>query len=360
MESLTPLILIVDDEHANQFLLNGLLHAHGYRTLLASDGEECLNTLKSEIPDLILLDIMMPKITGIEVLKIIMQSNTLKRIPVLMVSAKTTSPDIREALEIGAIDYIKKPFDELELLARVKAGVRLKQKEEKLRELIRQREEFVKIISHDLRSPFTAIHGLAEILMDEKNLTPDQKESLEQIINSVEFSQNYFNKLLNWTKLTESDIELTTTHVNLAKLINSSILYHRNKASEKHIHLVNEVDPGLTIMADDIFFRQTIGNLISNAIKFTKKEGEVVCYSEENESGTDIVVSDNGIGMSESLKTEILSGKPIIHSGRGTFGERGTGLGLGICRKILDAHGYGFTCSANTKGGSDFIISIPG
>ena len=102
-----PVILIVDDEHANQFLLEGLLNAHGYDTLTASDGEECMEILKTNLPDLILLDIMMPRMTGVEVLKLLIHSDKLKHIPVLMVSAKTTTADIKESLEIGAIDYIK-------------------------------------------------------------------------------------------------------------------------------------------------------------------------------------------------------------------------------------------------------------
>lgn len=179
-----PVILVVDDEPANQFLLEGLLNANHYEPLVASHGAECLAMLEESSPDLILLDIMMPKMTGIEVLERIMKSDRLKTIPVIMVSAKTASADIQEALNLGAIDYIKKPFDEMELLARVKVGVRLKQNEDGLREMIQQRDEFVKIISHDLRSPFSAIHGFAELLAQSDNLSDNQRRSLDYIRNN--------------------------------------------------------------------------------------------------------------------------------------------------------------------------------
>ena len=194
----TNKILIVDDEHANQFLIDGLLSENGYSTMIATDGEECIKLLENDIPDLILLDIMMPRMSGIQVLEKINNHPVWKEIPVIMISAKTASTDIQEALGMGAMDYIKKPFEEMELLARVKVGIRLKTKEDHLRDMIKQKEEFVRIISHDLRSPFLAINGFAELIVNDDNLVPEQKESLSKIIESVNYSQDYFNRLLNW------------------------------------------------------------------------------------------------------------------------------------------------------------------
>lgn len=353
-----PIVLIVDDEHANQFLLEGLLNEHGYDTLTASDGEECIKILKTTQPDLILLDIMMPKMTGVEVLKIIMQSDELMQIPVLMVSAKTTTADIKESLELGAIDYIKKPFDELELLSRVKVGIRLKFKEDHLREMIKQREDFVKIISHDLRSPFTAINGFAELLLKADNLSEKQKNSLNYIIESVEFSNDYFNKLLSWTMLDSDDLKLNLTEKNIAVVFDSVFRVFGNKAKEKQIQMINEVDSQLTKKVDVTFFRQVVANLISNAIKFSNHNGRIKCSSREKDNSIELIISDNGIGITEELEQQNLFHDEFRKSRRGTKGEKGTGIGLSICKKILDAHGFGISYNKGKNGGSDFIITL--
>jgi two-component system sensor histidine kinase/response regulator len=355
---INPLILIVDDEHANQFLLEGLLTANGYRTICSNNGEECLEILSHTRPELILLDIMMPKMTGIEVLKKVTTSEELKNIPVLIVSAKTGTTDIKEALELGAIDYVRKPFDEIELLARVKVGVRLKQNEDNLREMIAQRDTFVQLISHDLRSPFTAIYGLAEILMNDENLTNDQKESIGYIIDSVEFSQDYFNKLLSWTKLEHHEIGLDKKEFSICILFEKVIKLYEKKAGEKGIKIKNTIDPLIKILIDDTFFKQAIGNLIGNALKYTPPGGTIRCFNEQSDKSIVIVISDNGIGMPDDMTNEKLFQSSIVESRRGTKGEKGTGIGLGICKKILDAHKFNLNFRRNQEGGTDFTIVL--
>jgi two-component system, sensor histidine kinase and response regulator len=354
-----PVILIVDDERSNQFLLEGLLGAHGYKTIVAGNGIECMQMLNTQQVDLILLDIMMPKMTGIEALEIITASDNLKHIPVLILSAKTSTNDIEIALGKGAIDYIRKPFDEIELLSRVKVGIRLKQNEDHLREMIRQREELVGIVSHDLRSPFAAINGFAELIIGDKNLTKEQKESLSFIIDSVTFSQDYFNKLLSWSKLEHQNILLALTPVSISKVINVANRIFEAKAVAKEIKLINEVDEKIIVNIDNTYFRQVVGNLISNAIKFTNRKGKVRCFSAFTDAGIEIIISDTGIGMPADLTPETLFASNILKSRRGTVGEKGTGLGISICKKIVDAHRFHLNYRRNSEGGTDFVIGIP-
>lgn len=353
-----PTILIVDDEHANQFLLEGLLNAHGYDTLTAGDGEECMEVLKSRLPDLILLDIMMPRMTGVEVLKLLIRSDEYKHIPVLMVSAKTTTADIKESLELGAIDYIKKPFDELELLSRVKVGIRLKFKEDHLREMIKQRDDFVKIISHDLRSPFTAINGFAELLLKADNLTEKQKSSLGYIIESVEYSDDYFNKLLSWTMLDSEDLTLNLAEENISEMADSVFRIFEHKARDKQIQMINNVDKSLVKAVDVTFFRQVIANLVSNAIKYSNPNGTVSCSSRQTDKNISLIISDNGIGIPEDLREHDLFQDKYRKSRKGTKGEKGTGIGLSICKIILDAHGFSIEYQPGEKEGTDFIITL--
>lgn len=351
-------ILIVDDEHANQFLLEGLLQANGYETLCASDGEEGLQMLEQGSIQLVLLDIMMPKMNGIEVLRVLQQKEEKEKVPVIMVSAKSDTQDVQKSLELGAIDYIRKPFDEVELLARVKVGLRIKHYEDTLHEMLSQRNDFIKIISHDLRSPFTAISGFAELLLRGKNLTESQKESIGYIIDSIEFSNDYFNKLLSWTMLDSSDIILSLEKCSLHELIDYAFRIFKQKAEVKTIRLINNVPADFNIKADKTFFRQIIANLISNAVKFTPEGGQVVCDLSAESEGTKICISDTGIGMPEGITNENLFNGNTRKSLPGTRGEKGTGFGLRICRKLLDAHKMDFYFERLATSGTRFVIGL--
>lgn len=140
-------ILVVDDEPANIFLLEGILTENGYKVSTAINGKDALKII-SEIPqDTILLDIMMPEMTGIEVLEKIVSIKNIRDIPVIIVSAKTEVEDVKIALDKGAIDYIKKPIDEIDLLARVRVALRLKDREDKIKRLVKLKDEFIGILA---------------------------------------------------------------------------------------------------------------------------------------------------------------------------------------------------------------------
>jgi len=139
-------ILVVDDEPTNIFVLDGLLSANNFNVITASNGKKALELIKTEKPDLVLLDIMMPEMSGIEVLQRIINDPETNELPVLMVSAKTDSEVIETAMNIGAIDYIPKPFVDIELLARVRSGLRLKKNIDHLKELIESKSNFIRTV----------------------------------------------------------------------------------------------------------------------------------------------------------------------------------------------------------------------
>lgn len=349
-------ILIVDDEIANQFLFEGLLSEHGYSTLFASSGTECLEMLKNNVPQLILLDVMMPNMNGMALLEILKKDENWKYIPVIMVSAKISSSDVEEALEKGAVDYIRKPFDEMELIARVRSGIRLKEYQDKLRGMVNLRNDFVKIISHDLRNPFTTIQGFAEKLLEAENLTDKQRLSLEYIIKTVEFSDDYFDKLLSWTLIHHGNFKLEFAEQDLAELIEGILHQQLDKVREKELKLKNELTPGIKLSLDPTFFRQAVTNLLSNAIKFTPRYGRIKFSVSRDDSGLALIISDSGVGMPAGFNIGILDKDSIVSSRKGTDGEMGTGIGLGICKKILDAHNFRLDFAGNMMGGTDSRI----
>ncbi|MBN2348939.1 MAG: hybrid sensor histidine kinase/response regulator [Bacteroidales bacterium] len=354
-------ILIVDDEPANIFFLENLLLNEGYKVTTASSGRECIRVLSNFIPDVILLDIMMPEMDGLDVLDNIMHDSRLKEIPVIMVTAKTESLDVEQALDKGAMEYIKKPIDEIELLARIRASLRIKKQEDHLKDLVKSKEEFIKIISQDLRTPFTSISGYAEMLYYDAalatTLDKEHKDFLKFIIDTSNNVVSYFNKLLNWTNIEAKEINLKITPSKLSRIVNASRIILQKEISEKELSVVSEIDDNFTVNIDETYFGQVVRNLLSNAVKYTSKGGKIRIFIRTQNTQTQLVISDNGVGIRNITPEEMFS-KKINKSTRGTQGETGTGIGLGICKKIIDAHGFQITFKSEIAEGTDVIITL--
>ena len=353
-------ILVVDDEPANVFILEDLLTAEGYRVETAENGTACLESLKTVPADIILLDIMMPGMSGIEVLEVLMKDNALKHIPVIMVTAKTQSEDVEEAMDKGAFEYIKKPINDVELLARVRASLRFKKQEDRLRELLKSKQDFINIISQNLRAPFSSISGFAEMVYYDKELEKylqnEHRDFLKYIIDTSRQTAEYFNKLLNWTNLGASEIVLEWKDTDLCKLVNAASLIFEEHISKKKITFSNQVKEGFMINLDPIYFSQVLRNLISNAIKFTSVGGNINVRTTTDNNRVSIIIADTGMGIRLDTPEELFT-RSINQSARGTTGETGSGLGLGICKKIIDAHGFTIQIKTELNEGTEFIIS---
>ena len=352
-------ILIVDDEPTNIFVLEGVLTANNFNVIVATNGKQALQMVKSEKPDIVMLDIMMPEISGIEVLKILMADNETAELPVLMVSAKTDAEDIELAMNIGAIDYIAKPFNDIELLARVRSAIRLKKQMDKLKELNESKSNFIRVVSHDLRTPFASITGFADILLNDpdlkKKMTSEHKEFLQYIIETSHYLINYFNKLLNWSKLESSIIELKRSDVPLSILIDTTQMIFQKDFDKKNIKFTRELESNIIINVDATYFNQVINNLVGNAIKYTPENGSITIKASTSNAKTVIEITDTGQGI-EGITANELFNRPYHATTLGTQDEKGTGLGLFICKKIIDAHDYEINFVSEPNKGTTFII----
>jgi two-component system sensor histidine kinase/response regulator len=353
-------VLVVDDESANIFYLEGLLTEEDYHTITAENGKEALIKLDENAIDLILLDIMMPEMSGLEVLDNVLANDKTKDIPVIMVTAKTEAQDVEEAMNKGAVDYIKKPFNDLELLARTKTAIKLKKQEDKLRQMVESKEQFIRTVSHDLRTPFTSISEFANILLNDeemqKRLSDENREILQLINQSTEYLVNYFNKLLNWARSESKNFELKISEIDLNKLVNTSYLIFKDKLNKKNIAFETNIPEGLKLQADETFFNQVISNLIGNAVKYTPEGGTIKITAIEEDNNVTIKVADTGIGITD-VSPEELFGQAYHTSTPGTNKEKGTGLGLHICKNILDAHSFSITFESEKDKGTTFIIN---
>lgn len=354
-------ILVVDDEPANIFLLEGLLSELGYQVQTAMNGPEALQWLEKQLPDAILLDVMMPGMSGIDVLEALQQKEETREIPVLMVTAKTGPEDVEEALKKGAQDYIKKPVNETELLARLKTALRIKNQADTLRNMLRSKEEFIRIVAHDLRTPLATISGFAEmILMTFSGNEPQSEEIknyLQIIVETTNNISEYFNKLLSWANLGSRGIVLSREEIPVSRLLNTTALMFRKKAEEKRLTIQVDIKNEFLLSADITFMSQVLNNLVGNAIKFTPDGGTITVQALEENGKHYISVKDTGVGM-EQADPEVFFKEEFHKSTRGTRGEKGSGVGLRICKMILDAHGYGITFRSEKGKGTEFIISI--
>lgn len=350
-------ILVVDDEPVNIFFLEGVLSAEGFEVMSSLDGMDALDKVSKFVPDVIMLDIMMPGMSGMEVLERLVTNSDTKHIPVIMVTAKSEAEDVQLALSKGATEYIKKPVNEVEMLARLRTVVRLKEQEDRLREQLQSKEEFIHMVSHDMRAPLLAVAGLAEMLLNDENNIEHQK-TLNIIINSSNFIIDYFNKLLNWSNLRAKEIILSKTWFKLIEVIKSSEIIFSLRIAEKKQKLIIDCDENIKLLADESYFQQVINNLLNNAIKYTLDGGSITIDANEVKNSIIIKIIDTGIGITGVTKDELF-GSTFHKSTRGTKGEKGTGVGLRICKIISEAHGFDLSYKSEEGKGTEFYITIP-
>jgi signal transduction histidine kinase len=336
-------ILIVDDEEGNVYFLKRVFTGEGYKTLTATNGREALQILQENLPDVILLDIMMPEMTGLEVLKRIKEDKTTLEIPVIMVSARTDAQDIKLALDMGAIEYIRKPVDEIELLARIRTALRMRHYQQQIKENLRAKEEFIRIVAHDLRTPFASISGFAELLIEDEKIsrfyTEEHIEFLNYILTSASFLVEYFNKLLSWSNVGSDDMKLEKKLSLVKPIVDSTFIVYKFLIQSKAIQFNIQIPDDLRMNIDEVYFRQVISNIVGNAVKFTPDNGIISVQFTSEGDYCMISINDSGPGMNEDTIEKIFSDLPV-RSTTGTNGEKGTGLGLKICNKIISNHGF--------------------
>lgn len=342
----SPFILIVDDIEYNVILLNQILLNAGYKVLSASSGKKCLEILKTDIPDMILLDVIMPEMNGFDIIERINLDERTKNIPIIFLSAISDYETKLKGLDKGAVDYITKPYDDREVIARVKVHLKIKELEnenlkyiQELELINRDKDNLLKIIAHDMRSPLTSIMLLSEFLMSFKteiDIEKIQKYS-NIIFNSSKKILKLINQLLQTKKIGQSENEITS--FDLVKTIGHSTDLVIQMLKQKSIHLEFKFcEAEIIVNLDEGKFDQILNNIIYNAIKFTRLNGliqiSVDTILEKESKVLHISIQDNGIGIPAQIKEDIFSDHPNRHR-VGTDGEEGTGLGLSITKNLV-------------------------
>ncbi|MDM8559258.1 hybrid sensor histidine kinase/response regulator [Candidatus Parabeggiatoa sp. HSG14] len=365
------LILVVDDNTQNLQMLGDLLKKSGYRSALAEAGDEALDFVKTRLPDLILLDIMMPKMDGLEVCRQLKQNPSTKDIPIIFLSAKSRKEDIIKGLEMGAVDYITKPFHIKELLTRVNVHLDLKvakeviisqkkkldQNIEELKQANATKDKFFSIIAHDLINPLNSLMGLSEILVINKD--EEEKEKLLPIIlQSSKRCYSLIKNLLEWSRLQTGRIKIYPEKLILKYVIEKNVELLGSHAKTKSINIFLDVPETMFLFVDVNMLDTVIRNLLSNAIKFTPVNGKIEIFSKEENNCIEISILDSGIGIKPE-DIDKLFRVDISHTTIGTSEEKGTGLGLILCKEFVEKNGGTIAVESEVEKGSRFYIRFP-
>ncbi len=389
-------ILIVDDLPENLQVLGSTLNSQSYRVAFATSGKQALGIAQAKTPDLILLDIQMPEMDGYETCKLLKQDNRTKDIPVIFLTAKNDIEDIVTGLQHGAVDYITKPFNQSELLARVSTHLKVKyyqdyifkqntellssqaqiardaqklitlneelmESEHQLKISNKSKDKLFSIISHDLRGPFAGLLGLGQLMVDEyENLSEIEKKDM--IINITLAANRLFNlveNLLVWSRSQLNSIEFVPENNIVIKIIEKTTLYYTSLLEKKNLRLEIIGSDDLVAFCDSAMLSTVIRNLISNAIKFTPIGGEIkIQITKTNNSEILVQVIDNGVGMSADDIKNVFQ-LDIKVSNPGTEDEPGTGLGLMLCKEFIEKHKGSIWIESELKIGTKVCFTLP-
>lgn len=360
------LVLVVDDDITNLNVLIDALSQENLNVSIAKNGEESLEQAKLVNPDIILLDVVMPGIDGFETCRKLKEQSETKDIPIIFITALSETINKVTGFNAGGVDYITKPFQYEEVIARVNSHLTIRNQQKyiekqnkKLTELNRSKDKFFSIIAHDLRNTLTSFLSFSKILKDFELM---DKETRQSITKSVyEASENLFNlfeNLLNWAKMQQGLLKLESEYFSLNSLVIHNFNLFSQMAEQKKIELINEITTDYTIYGDKNMIDTVLRNLISNALKFTKKKGQVKISANVRDKNIHISVKDSGVGISDEMKASIFKISNMEYRD-GTEGEIGTGLGLILCKEFSEKNGGDLYFESETEKGSCFTLCLP-
>lgn len=361
-------ILIVDDVMSNVLLLKVLLTNEKFAIATASNGRQALEQVEKENPDLVLLDVMMPDMSGFEVAQHLKSNPNTADIPIIFLTALNSTADIVKGFQVGANDFISKPFNKEELIIRVTHQISLVaakrlilSKTEELQRTIAGRDKLYSVIAHDLRSPMGSIKMVLNMLilnLPAEKIGAEMYELLTMANQTTEDVFSLLDNLLKWTKSQIGKLNVVYQDVDLVEVTDSVIEIFSMVASLKKIK-IREIKPEkMMVNADIDMLKTVVRNLLSNAIKFSKENSEVLVKMEEADGMAVVSVQDYGCGISEEGQKKLLH-TDTHFSTFGTNNEEGSGLGLLLCKDFVVKNGGKLWFTSKEGEGSIFCFSIP-
>lgn len=361
-------ILIVDDVLSNVFLLKVLLTNENFTIATANNGQQALEQVDKESPDLILLDVMMPGMSGFEVVQRLKENPDTAEIPIIFLTALNSTTDIVQGFQVGANDFISKPFNKEELIIRVSHQVSLVaakrlilSKTEELERTIAARDKLYSVIAHDLRSPMGSIKMVLNMLILNLPIEKIGHEMYDLLTQANQTTEDVFallDNLLKWTKSQIGKMNVVFQDVNLVEVVDSVIEIFKMVASVKKVAIRVETPKQMFVYADIDMLKTVIRNLLSNALKFSHEGSEIILRIEQTDDKVVVSVQDYGCGISEEGQQKLLHADTHF-STYGTNNEEGSGLGLLLCQDFVLKNNGKLWFTSQEGEGTTFSFSLP-
>ncbi len=388
-------VLIVDDHPNNLDVLITYLDKSDLIIFVARDGEEALELAAQSAPDLILLDVMMPGIDGFETCRRLKQHDATRDIPVIFMTALSMTGDKIKGFEAGGVDYITKPLQHEEVLARVNThlmirklqqdlqeqnqtleayatllkernmelnaqNAQLDEKNAQLKELNASKDTFFSIIAHDLRNAFSGFLGMIQLIVE--NIGNYDQEELKKFIgilqNTSKKLYTLLENLLTWARIQQGAIHYAPRALNIQMVVQRNATILSPTAEQKQITLVNAIQEEMLVYGDEEMIDTVVRNLLSNALKFTRSGGTVTVSSRLVEGHVEVTVSDTGIGISEENIAKLFR-IDAKYKRVGTAQEQGTGLGLILCKEFVERNNGNIQVESEVGQGTTFRFTLP-
>lgn len=336
--ALPPSILVVDDSSQNLQIVGATLGGQMDCELsFATSGQMALDSIAERKPDLILLDVVMPQINGIEVCRRLKADPATAAIPVIFLTAKAEPQDVVAGFEAGGADYVAKPFNQAELLARVDTQVRLKRAADEIAESTAELRHLLQILCHDLANPVSSLSGLLDVCASDPDtlveLLPDMRAIARQALDHITLVREMHS-------VQEGKSHLNLLSFPLADAVQAAEKNVARLFQAKDLRLTCTIPEGLEVRVEPISFINTVlANLLSNAAKFSFRGGDVALVAERADGeGVVLSIRDSGVGIAPARMEGIFLPRANA-STAGTEGETGTGFGLPLVKTFVEAYG---------------------
>ncbi len=360
-------ILIVDDVVSNVLLLKILLANQKFQVCTANNGTTCIEMARKEHPDLILLDVMMPDMNGFDTATVLKKEEGTKDIPIIFLTALNTPQDLVHGFQVGASDFLTKPFNKEELVMRVTQQISLvaakriiEKQNAELRATLDNRDKMYSVIAHDLRSPMASIRMVLNLVVASATpeaVGPELYALLDQANRESEEVHDLLDNLLKWTKSQTGRLTVVKQDLDLNDIIPGVVEIFEAIAFTKRIKLdLQKTDAPLVVNADNDMLKTVVRNFLSNAIKFSPEDSSIEIIMGSEGEMAKVSVRDHGVGIAADRLGS------IFHKGEttyGTGGEEGSGLGLQLCQDFARKNGGDCTVESVEGQGSTFSVLIP-
>lgn len=369
-------ILVVDDNLQNRMLVEAHLAAAGYAVTLAEDGEQAVEMFTRSMPDVVLLDVVMPKMDGFEACRRMRAARHGAEAAIVFLTALSEMGAHQDAMQAGADDFLTKPINRTELLMRVRSLVWMKRLKEGLRngyDLIRsqrealfvaqrQKEDTITYIVHDLQNPLASILANTEFLIGQDSLMPELRDASYDILEASRAMQRMVQNLLDISRSEDGALVPNPQAVDFVELVKQVQVEMTYRLNEKQLRLETEFDmKGSKVFADPDLLRRLVENLLDNSFKYSPQGSHVELKAKlDSENFIEFRVVDHGVGIPEDMREQVFEKYVRLERGAVPQARRaGRGLGLAFCRLAVDVHGGRIWVEEAQPTGAAFCVRLP-